>query len=309
NACSSRRSIQGPRNGMPLRPGRALKSSTDVYGQYRTFWPFTVISKAMLPTDGRMETVVCVPVSRSCTNSPIRFDEYGSTSGAAATASQKTTCMTIADRPSDAPCEGVKGSLYWPGVQHPAAVDRQPPLEQGLLGRAFGRTLRVPDRLQGEVVVFHGRVVLDLQQREPRAAAPPRFSHLELPRGPNTLDILDIGIRESAYNIVLDETVDPRRRVVVLADPHNRARVLGPLGLFWRRLNLPAVDSRDRFDAEHRKVELVDVALFEILEAEIGAEETGRPVLHGDSAVALDCRGPHPLIGSSIRMIENEQRH
>src|SRR5206468_5776771 len=45
NACSSRRSAQGPRNGMPLMPGRALNSSIEPYGQYRIFWPFTAEEK------------------------------------------------------------------------------------------------------------------------------------------------------------------------------------------------------------------------------------------------------------------------
>src|SRR5439155_8315163 len=76
---------KGPRNGMPLMPGRALNSSTEPYGQYRMLWPFTFISMAMLPTDGRIETVVCVRASSSCTTSPARCNEYGCANAAVAT--------------------------------------------------------------------------------------------------------------------------------------------------------------------------------------------------------------------------------
>src|SRR5262249_7803571 len=76
NACSSRRSAQGPRNGMPLIAGRALNSSIERYGQYRMFCPFTLISNAMLPTDGRIETMVCFVASSRRTTSPLRCDEY-----------------------------------------------------------------------------------------------------------------------------------------------------------------------------------------------------------------------------------------
>ena len=61
---------------MPLMAGRALNSSIDPYGQYRMFRPFTFISKAMLPTDGRIDTLVCVRASCSCTTSPLRCTEY-----------------------------------------------------------------------------------------------------------------------------------------------------------------------------------------------------------------------------------------
>ena len=46
-------------------PDRDLNSSTDAYGHRNTLWPFTVISNAMLPTAGMIETEVCVFVSWS----------------------------------------------------------------------------------------------------------------------------------------------------------------------------------------------------------------------------------------------------
>ena len=54
-------------------------------------------------------------------------------------------------------------------------------------------------------------------------------------------------------------------------------------------------------------VVLIDVALFEILEAEVGAEEAGGAILQGDAAVASDGRGPHPLVGGAVGMIDHQQ--
>src|SRR2546425_5057340 len=62
---------------MPLIPGRDLNSSIEVYGHRSTFWPLTFISNTMLPTDGTIETTVCVFASWSCTTSPFCRAEYG----------------------------------------------------------------------------------------------------------------------------------------------------------------------------------------------------------------------------------------
>jgi hypothetical protein len=51
----------------------------------RLFWPFTFISQVMLPTDGRIETTVCVRASLSRTTSPLRSDEYGCANAAVPT--------------------------------------------------------------------------------------------------------------------------------------------------------------------------------------------------------------------------------
>ena len=64
----------GPRRreaGCRSAPGFALNSSIDAYGQRSTLWPFTFISKAMLPTLGTIETRVCAFASSSCTTSPV----------------------------------------------------------------------------------------------------------------------------------------------------------------------------------------------------------------------------------------------
>ena len=56
-------------------------------------------------------------------------------------------------------------------------------------------------------------------------------------------------------------------------------------------------------------VVLIDVALVEIFEAEIGAEEPRRPILQRDPPVALDRRRPHPLVGGAVGMVHDQQRH
>ena len=74
------------------------------------------------------------------------------------------------------------------------------------------------------------------------------------------------------------------------------------------RLDAPARRAVDGLLAGELIVVLIDVALFEILEAEIGAEEAGGAVLQRDAAVAADRRGPHPLVGGAVGVIDDEQR-
>ena len=88
-----------------------------------------------------------------------------------------------------------------------------------------------PDRLQREVFVLHRHVVLELVERQPRPAAAAHVGHLELPRGPDALDVLDVGIGQPAHDLVLDEVLDPGERVVVLAHPDDRPRVLRRLAV------------------------------------------------------------------------------
>src|SRR4051812_47688680 len=83
---------------MPLMPGCALNSSIEPYGQYRIFWPFTFISMAMLPTEGRIETIVCVRASCSRTMSPPRCDEYGCASAAVATVRKRGASSGVIGR-------------------------------------------------------------------------------------------------------------------------------------------------------------------------------------------------------------------
>jgi hypothetical protein len=57
--------------GIPCIAGLALNSCTDANGQRRMLCPFTFISKAMLPTEGTIETDVSCLASRSSTTSPV----------------------------------------------------------------------------------------------------------------------------------------------------------------------------------------------------------------------------------------------
>ena len=87
-----------------------------------------------------------------------------------------------------------------------------------------------------------------------------------------------------------------------------RERVLRRLALARPRLDAPARRAVDRLLAGQLVVVLIDVALFQILEAEIGAEEARGAVLQRDAAVAADRGRPHPLVGRAVGMIDDQQR-
>src|SRR5207244_2481372 len=91
------------------------------------------------------------------------------------------------------------------------------------------------NRLQREVVVFHRDVVLELVERETRAAAAAQIEHLQLARGPDALDVLDVRVHQPPDGLVLDDVFDAGERVVVLADPDDGSRVLRRLRFLWLR--------------------------------------------------------------------------
>src|SRR5439155_23626640 len=96
-----------------------------------------------------------------------------------------------------------------------------------------------PDRLQREVFVLQRHVVLQLVERQTRAAVAAQIRHLHLPRGPDSLDPLKIAVRQTPDDAMLEVVLDARHGIGVLADPENRSRVLGHFGALRRRLNLP----------------------------------------------------------------------
>ena len=85
-------------------------------------------------------------------------------------------------------------------------------------------------------------------------------------------------------------------------------RVLRRLALARPRLDPPARRAVDGLLAGQPVVVLVDVALFQIFEAEIGAEEARGAILQRDAAVPADRRRPHPLVGRAVGMIDHQQR-
>src|SRR3990172_6653313 len=107
----------------------------------------------------------------------------------------------------------------------------------------------------------------------------PRWWSVELTRRPDALNVLHVRVGQAADCLVLDEVLDTRECVMVLADPHDRPCVLRRLRLLRRRLNLPARGAVNGIVSEQLIVIVADVALFEVLEAEIGAEESGRSIL------------------------------
>src|SRR5262249_56541896 len=157
-----------------------------------------------------------------------------------------------------------------------------------------------PDGLQREVFVFERDVVFELVEGQLRAAAAAEVGHLELARGPDALNVPDVGVVQAPHRLILDVVLETRERVVVLAHPHDGSRVLRRFRLARRRLDLPARRAVHGVVAHERVVELIDVALLEVLEAEVGAEETRRSILQGDAPVALDRRRPHPLVRRAI---------
>src|SRR5439155_25920113 len=80
---------------MPLSAGRDLNSSIEAYGQRRMFWHLTFISNTMLPTDGTIETTVCVFASCSCTTSPFCRAEYGCADAVIANASVQVRAAAV----------------------------------------------------------------------------------------------------------------------------------------------------------------------------------------------------------------------
>ncbi len=59
--------------------------------------------------------------------------------------------------------------------------------------------------------------------------------------------------------------------------------------------------------AEELVIELRDVALFQVFEAEVGAEEARGAVLQGDALLAADVRTPQPLIAGAVGVIDDQQ--
>ncbi len=83
----------------------------------------------------------------------------------------------------------------------------------------------------------------------------------------------------------------------------DRLPAFGVAAIFQQRL------LGDRALALQHVVVLFDVAFFQILEAEVRAEEARAAILRGDAALAVDRGRPHPLIGRAIRIVQHQQRH
>src|SRR5262245_7373972 len=84
-------------------------------------------------------------------------------------------------------------------------------------------------------------------------------------------------------------------------------RVLRHFALPRPRFNLPASHTADRFVADELVFELIRIALLEVFETEVGPEESCGPVLQSNAPLAFESRSPHPLVGRTLRMIDDEQ--
>src|SRR5262249_50838555 len=96
--------------------------------------------------------------------------------------------------------------------------------------------------------------------------------------------------------------INAQDHVTRLVQPDEGMRVLRTLRLARARFEFPARSTVERLLPRKLVVELADVALLEVLEAEIGAEVARRAVLECDTPVALERRRPHPLIRCAIGM-------
>src|SRR5262245_852163 len=88
-----------------------------------------------------------------------------------------------------------------------------------------------------------------------------------------------------------------------------RRSVLRGFALLGSRFDFPAGRFIQRFIAEQFEVVLVDVALFQVFKAEVGAEKPRRAILQRNAAVTLFRRNPHPLVGGAFWMIDYKKCH
>src|ERR1700737_4595162 len=168
---------------------------------------------------------------------------------------------------------------------------------------------RVWQRLDCEVFLSQRDVVLQLVYRENRSAVSAEVGHFKAAGGPDAQYLREIAVLQPPDEIRLDEIFNLRKRVGVFPNPHSGPRVLRDLLLRGGRFDMPAHDPVDRLLAEQSVLVLIDVALLEVFEAEVGAEKSGGAILQRNAAFALKCRRPHPLIRRAVGMIDDEQAH
>src|SRR5687767_9823911 len=135
------------------------------------------------------------------------------------------------------------------------------------------------ERLHGEIGLLERDVVLDLLEHEPRTAAAVQVVHDHFVRGPDPLYRLNFRRLQPANQLFPRIRLDLDGDVIILADPENLTGILrGPAGP-GNRLDLPRGRAVNRLLVEEGVLVLARDALFEILEAEIGAEESRGSIL------------------------------
>src|SRR5438128_2303404 len=120
--------------------------------------------------------------------------------------------------------------------------------------------LRPANGLQREVLILERNVVGEPVERQTRTASSSQVGHFHLPRRPDALHVLDIGVIQPPDDLILHVVLEPGERVVVIANPYDRLRVLRRLRLLRPRLDPPARRPVDRTVAGDRVGELVDGA-------------------------------------------------
>src|ERR1039458_8606348 len=174
---------------------------------------------------------------------------------------------------------------------------------------AFQQLLPTPQRLQRKALFLHRNVVLEFLQLQHRAAPAICVQHFHGAPYPNTILLLNIAVANPPHQLVLSEVLNLNHHIVVFADHHHRRRVLGRLALLGFRLDLPTRLAVESLFPLELVIELIHIALFQIFKTKICPEKSCGAILQCDTPVALQRRCPHPLIGSPILMIDDQQRH
>src|SRR5262249_35550909 len=122
------------------------------------------------------------------------------------------------------------------------------------------------------------------------------------------LVVADVRVVRSAHELVFTVILNLGNGETVLVDPDVRMSVLGRLRLSRRGLNFPTSTAIDRFFIDQLVLELVGVALLEVFEAEVRAEESCGSILQCNPPLAIYRRCPHPLLRCPVRVVDDQQR-
>jgi len=142
--------------------------------------------------------------------------------------------------------------------------------------------------LHSEFVFFQRDVVFQLVQAQDGAALAADVRHFQAAGGPDALDVLDVLLLETTRELIFDEIVILGGDVVIFANPNTGECVLAGFGLLGPRFDAPALYRVDGFFTGKLVLVLIDVALFEIFEAEVRGEEARGAILQCDAAFASD---------------------
>jgi hypothetical protein len=188
-------------------------------------------------------------------------------------ASYRGTRFRVYDREGEGcPTKGCRGTIerVWQAGRSPSA-------------RSASDNVELPGYRESPPVcpVLHRRVELHLFERQPRAGVAKTRSDISSWRAVKCEYSRSLYRADARH--VAREIIEARDGVIVL-DPDHRPRILRASRLLCSRTSFPAQHHR-LWRCRASVVMLVDVTLFEILEAEVSSEEPRRSILHRDASV------------------------